>query len=486
MNPLRVLLAEDEALLAKDIEYKIKRMGHEFAGYAVSGETAVALAHQHKPNLVLMDIRLHGQMDGIEAAQRIRNEFDIPIVFITAYADDETLQRAKTAEPYGYILKPVELRELSTVIEMATYKHAAEKERLRQLQYLSAMRAIDDAILTQQDFTQILQIALEQIALNLKVAAAAVLLRNPYTQTISYVAQYGLDPSILKLDAQPIGLGYAGQVALSGQRLFTSELKGFYGHQYFSCYAALPMLCKGETLGVLEIYHTNAFPQDDDWLNFLEMLVNQTAIAVDNASMLQRLVETNLNLTQAYDTTIMGWSKALELRSLETAGHCQRVTDLTMKLARALQVAPYELEHIRRGALLHDIGKMGIPDKILLKQGPLTRAERQIIQKHPVYAYEMLSAIPFLRPALTIPYAHHEKWDGSGYPLGLRGERIPLAARIFAIIDVFDAMSSDRPYQSARPLAEVLNFLQEQTGKHFDPQVSEAFFKLLAEHGSKP
>src|SRR5512145_1997148 len=125
MNPLRILLAEDEALLAKDIEYKIKRMGHEFAGYAVSGETAVALAHQHKPNLVLMDIRLHGQMDGIEAAQRIRNEFDIPIVFITAYADDETLQRAKTAEPYGYILKPVELRELSTVIEMATYKHAA-------------------------------------------------------------------------------------------------------------------------------------------------------------------------------------------------------------------------------------------------------------------------------------------------------------------------------------------------------------------------
>ncbi|MFZ6031130.1 MAG: HD domain-containing phosphohydrolase [Chloroflexota bacterium] len=486
MTPIHILLAEDEALLAKDIEHKVTRMGYTFAGYAVSGEMAVTLAYQQRPGIVLMDIRLRGQMDGIEAAQRIHDELDIPIIFITAYADDETLQRAKTTEPYGYILKPVEPRELSIMIEMAAYKHAAEKERLRQLQRLSAIRAIDQAILTQQDFTQTLRVALEQIVSNLKLSAAAILLCNPYTQTLSYAAQYGLGEAVLSLDAQPVGIGYAGQVASREEAIFTAALRGFYGQRYFSHYGALPMICKGHVLGVLEVYHDQEIPPDDDWLEFLQMLTSQTAIAIDNANMLERLLETNLNLTQAYDTTIMGWSKALEFRNFETAGHSQRVTDLTLKLARELGVPAQALEHIRRGALLHDIGKMGIPDHILLKPGELTPEERKIIEKHPVYAYEMLSAIPFLKAALDIPYAHHEKWDGSGYPLGLRGEAIPLAARIFAIVDVFDAMSSDRPYQSARPYEKVIGYIQAQAGKHFDPKIAEVFLALIAAPKSKP
>jgi putative nucleotidyltransferase with HDIG domain len=479
MNPIRILLAEDEALLAKDIENKIKRMGHDFAGYAVSGEMAIELAYQQQPDLVLMDIRLRGQMDGIEAAQRIREILEIPIIFITAYADDETLQRAKTTEPYGYILKPVESRELSIVIEMATYKHAAEKERQRQLQRLSAMRAIDRAILTQHDLTQTLYTALEQIVINLKVGAAAVLLLNPYSQTLSYFAQCGLDSTVLSLSPQPLGIGLAGQVALTGQRVFISERKDYSSFQRFTHYAALPMICKNQVRGVLEVYHNQPIPKDNDWLDFLETLANQTAIAVDNASMFEELVETNLNLIQAYDTTIAGWSKALEFRSLETAGHSQRVTELTMQLARSFDIPANQLEHIRRGAMLHDIGKMGIPDQILLKPGPLTAAEREIIQKHPVYAYEMLSVIPFLKPALDIPYAHHEKWDGSGYPLRLRAEGIPLAARIFAIVDVFDAMSSNRPYQNARPFPEIVTYIKNQNGQHFDPQVVSAFMKLI-------
>ncbi|HSK86890.1 MAG TPA: HD-GYP domain-containing protein, partial [Anaerolineales bacterium] len=173
-----------------------------------------------------------------------------------------------------------------------------------------------------------------------------------------------------------------------------------------------------------------------------------------------------------------GWAKALELRDKETEGHTQRVTRLTERLARSMGISDEMLVHIKRGALLHDIGKMGIPDSILLKNGPLSSEERLIMEKHPLYAYEMLSPIEFLLPALDIPYCHHEKWDGSGYPRGLRGEEIPLAARIFPVTDVWDALTSNRPYRGALPHAEVRQKIEDDAGRHFDPRVVEAFMEL--------
>jgi HD-GYP domain-containing protein (c-di-GMP phosphodiesterase class II) len=184
------------------------------------------------------------------------------------------------------------------------------------------------------------------------------------------------------------------------------------------------------------------------------------------------------DLSRAYDSTIEGWSRALDLRDKETEGHTQRVTQMTLKLARAMGLSSDELVHIRRGVLLHDIGKMGVPDHILLKPGKLTDEEWQIMQRHPVYAYELLSPIAYLRPALDIPYCHHEKWDGSGYPRGLRGEQIPFAARLFAIVDVVDALRSDRPYRKGWPEKQVLAYIREQSGVHFDPQVVAAFLEL--------
>jgi len=181
----------------------------------------------------------------------------------------------------------------------------------------------------------------------------------------------------------------------------------------------------------------------------------------------------------AYDTTIEGWAQALELRDQETEGHARRVADLTVRLARALDVPAEQLVHIRRGAILHDIGKMGIPDQILLKPGPLTMEEREIMKKHPIYARELLLPIKYLHPAIDIPYSHHERWDGTGYPQGLKGEQIPLAARIFAVIDVWDALISDRPYRSAWPEEKALNYIREQAGHHFDPRVVEKFLDLI-------
>jgi putative two-component system response regulator len=189
------------------------------------------------------------------------------------------------------------------------------------------------------------------------------------------------------------------------------------------------------------------------------------------------LKELNSELLTAYDKTIEGWSKALDLRDKETEGHTQRVTDLAVKLARAVGIPETELEHVRRGALLHDIGKMGIPDSILHKPDKLTEEEWVIMRKHPVYAYQWLSSIKFLEPALCIPYAHHEKWDGTGYPRGLKGDEIPLVARIFAVVDVWDALTSDRPYRGAWKEERVREYILAESGTHFDPQVVDAFLK---------
>jgi putative nucleotidyltransferase with HDIG domain len=220
-------------------------------------------------------------------------------------------------------------------------------------------------------------------------------------------------------------------------------------------------------------------------MEFLETLAGQAAIAIDNAKLFEGLQRSNVELALAYDTTLEGWSRALELRDQETEGHTERVTEMTLRLARAVgRFAEAELMHLRRGALLHDIGKMGIPDGILLKPGPLTEAEWEIMRQHPIYAHEMLSPIAFLRPALDIPYCHHEKWDGSGYPRGLRGEQIPLAARVFAVADVWDALRSNRPYRAAWPEAQVIAHIRSLSGVHFDPQIVEAFLKVLGEKNS--
>ncbi len=197
------------------------------------------------------------------------------------------------------------------------------------------------------------------------------------------------------------------------------------------------------------------------------------------------LAEVNSQLALSYDATIEGWSRALDLRDHETQGHSERVTEMTLCFARSLGLGSEILTHIRRGALLHDIGKMGVPDGVLLKAGPLTEEEWVLMRRHPALAYEMLAPIEFLRPALDIPYCHHEKWDGSGYPQGLTGEEIPLSARLFALVDVWDALSSDRPYRRAWELERVLDHLHGLSGTHFEPRLVEVFLRLLEPAESK-
>ena len=239
-----------------------------------------------------------------------------------------------------------------------------------------------------------------------------------------------------------------------------------------------PLLAKGKIKGVLEIFHRTPLNPKSDWLDFLETLAGQASIAIDSGQLFDGLQRTNNDLLLAYDATIVGWSRAMDLRDKETEGHTERVTDMTIDLARIAGMTGDQIANIRRGALLHDIGKLGVPDYILFKPDKLSEEEWVIMRKHPQLAYDLLSPIEFLKPALDIPYCHHEKWDGSGYPRGLKGIEIPIEARLFAVVDVWDALCSERPYRASWPESKATDYIESQSGSHFDPKAVQLFLRI--------
>ena len=373
-----------------------------------------------------------------------------------------------------------------------TEQKQAETQIQRQLSRMNSLRLIDIAISSSFDLNIMLNIVLQQVHSQLGVDASAVLLFNPHLQQIEYAAGRGFRSNALQYTQLKLGEGYAGRVVLERKIVHIPGLMEAGGtlslalqsaNEAFVDYYGVPLIIKGEIKGVLEIYHRSILHTDPEWLQFLETIAGQTAIAIDNSRLFDSLQRTNLELGLAYDATIEGWSRAMELRDKETQGHTQRVTELTLKLARMMNIPESQLTNIRRGALLHDIGKMGVPDNILLKPAGLTEAEWAEMRKHPEFAHEMLSSIRYLQPALDIPYCHHEKWDGTGYPRGLKGEEIPVAARIFAVVDVWDAITSDRPYRKRWSNERALEYIQEQSGKYFDPQVVGFFLKLFSVNG---
>jgi putative nucleotidyltransferase with HDIG domain len=277
-------------------------------------------------------------------------------------------------------------------------------------------------------------------------------------------------------------------VALEREMIHISDLRKdrmefdrspLFVQENFVTYWGVPLMAKGRVLGVLEMFHRTPIKPDKDLQNFLVMVAGQAAIAIDSAVMFSELQRSNVELSLAYDATIEGLSRALDLRDKETKEHTFRVTDITVKLATRLGIRQADLIHIRRGAILHDIGKVAIPDQILFKPGPLVQEEWDIMRRHPDIAVELLSPVNYLEPALEIPHWHHEKWDGSGYPDGLRQEEIPFAARLFAVADVYDALTSNRPYRLAWPKWDAVEYIEAQSGSHFDPRVVPEFLDLI-------
>jgi PAS domain S-box-containing protein len=395
-----------------------------------------------------------------------------------------------------WILSQGDIRSLSTVCEIVASSLLRSRlfdETELQVQRLNALHIIDKAITTNTRLELTLDVVLDQVTKQLDIDAARVMLYQPSTLTLETAKAIGFKQSDLAMRPCRIGIGLSGQVAAErqtilipdimadGSQIFNNDSNSIINNEFFQAYFGAPLISKGQIIGILELFNRTPINVNHEWVNFFEALARQATIAVDEATLFEDLERTNIELTLAYDTTLEGWARALELRDYETKGHSQRVTDLTVQLARALNVTEQEIGQIRRGALLHDIGKMGIPDHILHKPGPLTSEEWEIMQKHPIYAFEMLSRISYLRPALDIPYYHHEKWDGSGYPFGLKGTQIPLPARIFAIVDVWDALASDRPYRKAWTKDRITSYMLENSGTHFDPNLVAIFLEKLKE-----
>ena len=355
----------------------------------------------------------------------------------------------------------------------------------RRIGRLQALRRIDLATIHEhQAFGAMLDVLLEQTRAQLGVDAVAVLLAQPGHDTLVYARRSGFRTSPQSISAQTDAsyLGVALREAYAAGSAGAATRSPFPAHAttegFVSGYAA-SMVVDGQITGVLEIGHRASLELDAEGVAFLETLAGQGAIALATFRLLTDLERSNEALVRAYDETLAGWGYALELRDGETRGHTQRVTELTVRLAEAFGITDEALTQIRRGAMLHDIGKLGVPDSILLKRGRLTDEEWAVMRKHPIYAYQWLRPIAYLSPALSIPYCHHERWDGHGYPRGLKGDEIPFEARLFAVVDVWDALCSERPYHLPWSLEQVRAYLIEHAGSHFDPEVVAMFLQVV-------
>ncbi len=405
----------------------------------------------------------------------------------------DTIGAISVAIQTSHKIEAHQVRLITTLAEIAgnaIYRSNLFEQSEEQINQLTTLRELDTAIASSLDLHITLNILVENLIAKMNADAAAVLVFNPNSQMLEYFAAEGFyNREPLRV---PVGIGdeLTSRILLSRQTLYVNDIKAennlrfktLLSTEKFTSYYAIPLFSKGATRGILETYFRAPFSPTEDWEDFMQALAGQATIAIDNAQLFENLQHTNQELSLAYDTTLEGWGKALELRDKETQGHTRRVTDLTLELAQQMGIPETELLNIRRGALLHDIGKMGVPDNILHKKGPLTKKESTEMRKHPQYAYDLLSPITYLRSAIDIAYCHHEWWDGSGYPRGLKGEAIPLAARIFAIIDVWDALLSDRPYRPAWSGKKTLKYIKSLSDKQFDSRVVEAFCKMIEKH----
>lgn len=392
------------------------------------------------------------------------------------------IARRKEIQEYDLHL----LNAIADIAASAIHRAILNEQIEQQVQHLLALHQIDIAITANFNLDITLEIILKHVKEQLAVDAASILLINPLTYKLEYKSGIGFKTRDIERSSINLIGDFAGRAVLDYQTASCPDLRlagnkfsrsSLLANEEFISYFATPLIVKGLVKGVLEVFNRKPLRSDTDWLDYFEALATQTAIAIENASLLENLQKSNQDLLFAYDATIEGWSRALDLRDKETEGHSQRVTEMALELAEKLGMSEIEKANLRRGALLHDIGKMGVPDAILHKPGPLSGNEWEFMRRHPTLAYQMLSPISYLKRALEIPYYHHEKWDGTGYPHGLTGEEIPLAARIFSVVDVFDALTSNRPYRKAWSEEEAYRYIEEQAGKHFDPSVVKVFLE---------
>jgi PAS domain S-box-containing protein len=392
------------------------------------------------------------------------------------------------------VLSNQEIALLHILAEMAG--SAIHRTRLldqteTQLKNITAINAVERAIGASFEINVTLNVLLEQLLNRLKVDAACVLLMHPISRSLKYTVGRGFRTQEVEKTQLSPGQGLPGRVSLERRMIYLKEVDNLqmeivrptlFKAEGFVAYIAVPLISKGKIKGILEIFNRAPLSIGFEWDEFVESLAIQAATAIDNAEIFEGLQRANLELSLAYDTTIEIWVRAVDRRDMGSEDHLQKTIETTTRLARLLGIRDTDLVHIRRGAMLHDIGHLMVPEYILQKNAPLTEDERELVQQHPDYAREMLAPISQLNPAIDIPYCHHERWDGSGYPRGLSGTQIPLPGRLFAIVDVWTTLRSDRPYRKAWDFRDAKDYLQSQAGILFDPEIVEVFLNHVNAH----
>ncbi len=353
---------------------------------------------------------------------------------------------------------------------------------------LAALKKIEIAIRESYDLKVALGVLLDQVVQQLKINGAAVLILRPEAANLEIVTQRGFRTSTLAKLKSRLGQLPPGKIAsdrlpihipMIREKPGSSDWDSIVNREGFRGYYGIPLIARGSIKGVLEVFTRSPLHPDPEWVSFLDASAGQAAIAIDKAELFENWQRANASLDISYDSSLQGWLHALQLRDKYTSVPDQKTIDKTLELAMVLGVPDRALVHLRRGVILHDIGKIGIPDHILFKPGPLNDDEWGIMRRHPIFAYEMLSQIPYLKDAIEIPYCHHERWDGLGYPRGLRGSDIPLSARIFTVVDVWAAMTSPRPYREPIQSADVRAYIEKNADRHFDRDVVDAFLRMI-------
>lgn len=452
-DSIDILLIEDEDPHAELIMRAFADQGVRVQiHHAKSLAEARAHMQSGEPALIIADWRLPDG-ESMELLPVHQDPLAIPVILMTSYGNERIAVEALKSGAVDYVVKsPESMLDMPHLAEKAIEQWTARAERIRMQKALLESEA---------QFRLLAENAGDMIS------------RHATDGTFLYISP-----------ACEVILGYKPEELIGHQRLdlihpddspeIIRMLRGYNGTQN-SVTISYRARHKDSHYVWLETFARTILDRESG--SILEIQATSRDIT-ERKNAEKALQDAHKNLQEAYDRTIEGWVRALDLRDKETEGHTQRVSELTIKVARRVGFTEENIIHIRRGALLHDIGKMAISDEILQKPGPLSEAEWDIMRRHPVIAFEMLSPIAYLQPALEIPYNHHERWDGSGYPRGLLKDEIPLTARLFAVIDVWDALCSDRPYRRKLPPGDVLEYIIEKSGVLFDPSIVEVFIPI--------
>jgi PAS domain S-box-containing protein/putative nucleotidyltransferase with HDIG domain len=435
MDKIRLLIVEDENLVARDIENMAAGQGYEVCGLASTGDQAIAMAAEFQPDIVLMDVVIKGSQDGISAAEKIWESYRIPIIYVTAYADEHTLKRARITEAFGYILKPFDERELKIAIEMAYYKSRMGMKLHEREEWLSTLlKSIGDGVIATDK-------------------GGAITFMNPPAERLTGWRQ----EDALK---QPLRDVFRTVVARDGDE---------------------PEIVLWAQNGKKFSIEETRMPMSDGRHNSSgHVLVFRDVTARRSAE--KELKESWEKLHEALEGTIQAMALTIEIRDPYTAGHQRRVSKLSCAIAQDLGMSEFQVEGLRVAGDIHDIGKIYVPAEILSKPGQITAIEYGIIKTHPQVGFDILKTIKFPWPVAQIVLQHHERLDGSGYPLGLTADQLLKESRILTVADIVEAMSSHRPYRPARGIDKALAEVVQNKGRFYDTEAVDACVRLFQEN----